>query len=155
MSTRRRRPAVAGLTVLAPLAVWLVADPLLGHRQRIVDGDETLGIGAVAVVLVALPAALGAWGLLAALERFGVRRARTVWTAAAAAVLALSALPLTGGGMTGGTRTVLALMHLSVVAVLIPGLRSTAAPAPPQRLPAAFAGKSRRGRRRSVDLKSG
>ncbi|MBJ6642500.1 hypothetical protein G3I22_29545 [Actinospica acidiphila] len=39
----------------------------------------------------------------------------------AVAVLAVSALPLTGDGMDTGTRTALALMHLAVAAVLIPG----------------------------------
>ncbi|MGW6461820.1 DUF6069 family protein [Streptomyces sp. NPDC055078] len=121
-----------GLAVLAPVVVWLVADPVLGHRVRITDGGQTLGIGAVPVVLVALLAALAGWGLLAALERLRVRRARAVWTGVAVAVLAVSFLPLTGDGMDGGTRAALALMHLAVAAVLIPGLRAkdTAAAAP-------------------------
>ncbi|QDY77929.1 DUF6069 family protein [Streptomyces qinzhouensis] len=124
MSTRGRPLKVTGLAVLAPVPVWLVADPLLGHRLRIVDGGETLDIDAMTAVLAALPPVLAAWGLLAALERFGVRRARAVWTGAAVAGLALSFLPLTGDGMDGATRTVLALMHLAVAAVLIPGLRA-------------------------------
>ncbi|GAA3996082.1 hypothetical protein GCM10022384_49250 [Streptomyces marokkonensis] len=41
----------------------------------------------------------------------------------AVAVLAVSLLPLIGDGMDGGTRASLALMHLAVAAVLIPGLR--------------------------------
>ncbi|SCE36421.1 hypothetical protein GA0115243_1115183 [Streptomyces sp. ScaeMP-e83] len=47
--------------------------------------------------------------------------------AACAAVL-LSFLPLTGSGMTTGTRTSLALMHLAVAAALMTGLpgRNTA-----------------------------
>ncbi|MFD7549754.1 DUF6069 family protein [Streptomyces sp. NPDC059816] len=120
---------VSGLAVLVPVLVWLVADPVWGHRLRIVDGERTLDIGVVAVGLAALLAALAGWGLLAALERFGVRRARAVWTGVAVAVLALSFLPLTGDGMDGGTRAVLALMHLAVAAVLIPGLRRQAASA--------------------------
>ncbi|WJV48091.1 DUF6069 family protein [Streptomyces flavofungini] len=123
MSTRRRRLGAAASAVLAPVLVWLVADPLLGHRLRIADGGETLDIGAVPVATVALLASLSGWGLLAALERFGVRRARTLWTGVAYAALALSFLPLTGDGMDGGTRATLALMHLAVAAVLIPGLR--------------------------------
>ncbi|MFF0446249.1 DUF6069 family protein [Streptomyces sp. NPDC004609] len=133
MSVRRGRLGVSGLAVLAPVLVWLVADPVLGRRLRITDGEQTLDIGAVPVVLFALPAALAGWGLLAALERFGVRRARAVWTGVAVAVLALSFLPLTGDGMDGGTRAALALMHLAVAAVLIPGLRrkEAAAATPP------------------------
>ncbi|MEU9225605.1 DUF6069 family protein [Streptomyces massasporeus] len=122
MSPRRRRPVVAALTVLAPVLVWLVADPLLGHRPRIADGEKTLDIGAAPVAVVALFASLSGWGLLAALERFGARRAHAIWTAVAGAVLAVSFLPLLGDGMDGGTRASLALMHLAVAAVLIPGL---------------------------------
>ncbi|MGP3989238.1 DUF6069 family protein [Streptomyces sp. 3N207] len=135
MSARRRRLGASGLAVPAPVLVWLVADPVLGHRLRIVDGEQTLDIGAVPVVLVALLAALAGWGLLAALERFGVRRARAVWTGVAVAVLALSFLPLTGDGMDGGTRAALALMHLAVAAVLIPGLLTKDAAAATPRVP--------------------
>ncbi|WP_322726275.1 DUF6069 family protein [Streptomyces spongiae] len=133
MSERRRRSGASGLAVLAPVLVWLVADPVLGHRLRIIDGGQTLDIGAVPVAAVALLASLSGWGLLAALERFGVRRARVVWTGVAVAVLVMSFLPLTGDGMDGGTRAALALMHLAVAAVLIPGLRTkdAAAAAPP------------------------
>ncbi|MER6917252.1 DUF6069 family protein [Streptomyces sp. NPDC000594] len=133
MSRRGARLAAVGLAALAPVLVWLVADPVLGHRLRITDGGRTVDIGAVPVALAALPAALAGWGLLAALERFGVRSARAVWTGAAVTVLALSFLPLTGDGMDGGTRAALALMHLAVAAVLIPGLRTQdAAPATPR-----------------------
>ncbi|MEU0138010.1 DUF6069 family protein [Streptomyces sp. NPDC006296] len=132
MSALRSRPAVVGLAALAPALVWLIADPVLGHRLRMVDGDQTLDIGLVAAVFVGLLASLAGWALLAVLERFVLRRARVLWTVAAVVVLLLSFLPLTGDGMDGGTRAALALMHLSVAAVLIPGLprRNPAAPAP-------------------------
>ncbi|MGN9789952.1 hypothetical protein ACTMTU_02435 [Streptomyces sp. OZ13] len=39
-----------------------VADPLLGHRLRIVESEQTLDIGAVPVVSAALPAALAPSG---------------------------------------------------------------------------------------------
>ncbi|MFE6398948.1 DUF6069 family protein [Streptomyces alboflavus] len=122
MSTRRRRLGVTVLAVLAPVLVWLVADPLLGHRPRIIDGEQTLDIGAVPATAVALLASLSGWALLAALERFAPHRARAVWTGLAGAVLAVSFLPFIGDGMDGGTRATLALMHLAVAAVLIPGL---------------------------------
>lgn len=124
MSARRRRLTVTLLAVLTPTLVWLVADPVLGHRLRVTDGEQSLGIGVMPVMSVALLAALAGWGLLAALERAGARRARAVWTGVALAVLALSFLPLTGDGMDGGTRAALALMHLAVAVVLIPGLRT-------------------------------
>ncbi|QDQ15968.1 DUF6069 family protein [Streptomyces spectabilis] len=122
MSPRRARPAVVALAVLAPVLVWLVADPLLGHRLRIADGERTLDIDAVPVAVLSLLASLCGWGLLAALERFVARRARAIWTVAACAVLAGSFLPFIGDGMDGGTRAALALMHVAVAAVLIPGL---------------------------------
>ncbi|MET7735403.1 DUF6069 family protein [Streptomyces sp. NPDC005402] len=123
MSTRRRRLRVTALAVLASVLVWLVADPLLRHRLRIADGEQTLGIGAAPVAVVALLASLSGWGLLAALERLGVRRARAIWAGGGAvAVLAVSFMPLIGDGLDGGTRVSLALMHLAVAAVLIPGL---------------------------------
>ncbi|MFE5190575.1 DUF6069 family protein [Streptomyces sp. NPDC056628] len=132
MRTRGSRAVVCGAAVAAPVLVWLVCDPLLGHRLRITDGDRTLDLGAGPVAFAALLASLAGWALLAALERFGVRRARAVWTGAATAVLAVSFLPLTGDGMDGGTRASLALMHAAVAAVLIPGLagRATGAEAP-------------------------
>ncbi|MGW4757210.1 DUF6069 family protein [Streptomyces chartreusis] len=123
MSTRRRRVGVTALAVVVPVLVWLIADPLLGHRLRIADGEKTLDIGAVPVAVVALLASLSGWGLLAALERFGARHARAIWTGVAGAVLTVSFLPFIDDGMDSGTRISLALMHLAVAAVLIPGLR--------------------------------
>ncbi|MEV7787795.1 DUF6069 family protein [Streptomyces sp. NPDC088106] len=123
MSARRKRRSVATvLAVLAPVLVWLVTDPLLGHRLRIVDGEQTLDIGVVPVAVVALLTSLSGWGLLAALERSGAPGARAIWTAVAGAVLAVSFLPFIGDGMDAGTRLSLALMHVAVAAVLIPGL---------------------------------
>lgn len=124
---RRRRLGVTALAVLAPLLVWVIADPLAGHSLRITDGEETLDIGAVPVAFVGLLASLLGWGLLAVLERFTARRARTIWTVVAGAVLLLSFLPLTGGGMDGGTRFSLAVMHVAVAAVLIPGFAGRSA----------------------------
>jgi hypothetical protein len=49
---------VTTLAVLAPVLVWLVADPLLGHRLRIADGEQTLDIGAVPVAVATLLASL-------------------------------------------------------------------------------------------------
>ncbi|WP_337662453.1 DUF6069 family protein [Streptomyces sp. GESEQ-13] len=122
MSAGARRPAATAAAVLAAMVTWAVTDPVLGHRLRVTDGEETLDVGAAPVAVVALFASLAGWVLLATLERFGVRRARAIWTGVAVAVLAVSFLPLTGDGMDGGTRTSLALMHLAVAAVLMAGL---------------------------------
>ncbi|MGW1297835.1 DUF6069 family protein [Streptomyces sp. NPDC002533] len=122
-SPRRRRTTTILVATLAPALVWLVADPLLGHRLRITDPStrETLDIGLLPVVLLALLSSLAGWALLATLERF-TRRPYLLWTVAAAVVLLLSFLPLTGSGMTEGTRMTLALMHVVVGAALVAGL---------------------------------
>ncbi|MFF9896776.1 hypothetical protein [Streptomyces longispororuber] len=61
MSVRRGRLGVTALGVLAPALVWLVTDPLLGHRLRTAGGGRTLDIGAVPVAAVALLASLAGW----------------------------------------------------------------------------------------------
>ncbi|WP_062206780.1 DUF6069 family protein [Streptomyces sp. NBRC 109706] len=122
---RRRRAGAVLASVVGALLVWLVADPLLGRELRITEGEgageRVLEIGPFPVVALSLAFGLAGWGLLAVLERW-TRRARGIWLAVAGVVLALSFLPLTGQGMTGGTRVALACMHLVVAAVLAPGL---------------------------------
>jgi peptidoglycan/LPS O-acetylase OafA/YrhL len=74
-----------------------------------------------------LVAALAGWGLLALLERF-TARPRTSWTAIAGLVGLLSLVgPLSAiASTTVANGLSLALMHLAVAAVLIPGLAATA-----------------------------
>ncbi|WP_052847908.1 DUF6069 family protein [Streptomyces avicenniae] len=132
--------ALRGLAVLgsvaAALLVWLVGDPVLGAEMVFTQGDQDpQDVGAAAIVLFSAAAALLGWALLAVLERFASARARTVWTAVAVVVLALSCVPLLDVEATGGTKAVLALTHFAVAAVLIPLLRRAsprvAAPAAP------------------------
>ncbi|RII13847.1 hypothetical protein DSC45_23105 [Streptomyces sp. YIM 130001] len=125
-STRRRRRAGVVLAATgAALAGRLLADPLLGQDLRITEGEgssqQVLEIGLFPVIVASLLIGAAGWAALAALERF-TRRARPVWTGVALLVLVASFLPLTGTGMSGGTRASLALLHLAVAAVLIPGL---------------------------------
>ena len=55
-------------------------------------------------------------------------RARRIWTGIAFVVVVLSlSLPLTAG-ITMSSKVALALMHVAVAAVLIPGLRRSPAP---------------------------
>ena len=122
---RRWRAAVVAGAVLAALLVWLVIDPVLGRELRVVEEEQVMEIGLFPVVSLSLAFALAGWALLAALERF-VRRALGVWIVVATAALLLSFLPLAGDGMSGGTRVGLALTHLAVAAVLIPGLTRSA-----------------------------
>jgi Family of unknown function (DUF6069) len=125
IGSRSRAVAAA---VAATLAVWVVAELVLGFELR---GPVQGGSGAthdanVAVVAVAaLVASLAGWASLAALERF-TTRACGLWTAAALAVTKLSiAGPLSGAGIIAANQAWLALMHLSVAAVLVPLLRRT------------------------------
>lgn len=120
----RRTLSVAG-AVIAALAVWVIAVPILGEHLTIRFGaaaPETIGIGLVAGA--SLLGSLCGWGLLALLER-RTSRARAIWTGVAAIVALVSlSLPLTAGTTTSA-KIALALTHVAVAAVLIPALRRT------------------------------
>jgi Family of unknown function (DUF6069) len=78
--------------VLAALAVWLVADPLLGVELAAPTRPGSEELQSITPALVAgtsLVVALAAWGLLALLERF-TARPRAIWTAIAVLVGLLS-----------------------------------------------------------------
>lgn len=124
----RTRALGVGGAIVAAVAVWVIAVPLLGVHLLIRFGSgapQTIGIGYV--VGATLIASLVGWGLLAILER-RTPRARSIWTVAALVVLLVSlSLPLTAG-VSGTTKVVLALMHVAAAAVLIPVLRSGSAP---------------------------
>jgi Family of unknown function (DUF6069) len=120
-TTRARLVTVAG-AVLAAVVVWLAAVPLLGTELAVTQpGRPVQPVGPGMVIGAALAAALAAWGLLAILERL-TRRARVVWTSVALVALALSVVPPLISGTTSGGKVALALMHLAVAAVLVPGL---------------------------------
>lgn len=70
---------------------------------------------------VTLVVTLSAWGLRAGLDRF-TRHAARVWTVVAGVVLLLSFLPVLAVGASGETKTILALAHLAVAAILLPVL---------------------------------
>jgi hypothetical protein len=126
----RARALAVIAAVLAALAVWLVTDPLLGvdlAAPTRPGSQQLLSITPGLVAATSLAAALAGWGLLALLERF-TARPRTSWTVIAVGVGLLS---LAGPLSTIASTTVanagsLALMHLAVAAVLIPGLAATA-----------------------------
>ena len=119
----RTRALSVGGAVIAAVAVWILAVPLVGLHLIIRFGNgspQTIGVDLV--VGASLIASLLGWGLLAMLERRS-SRARTIWTAVAIAVLLVSlSLPLSAG-TTASTKAVLAVMHVAAAAVLIPGLR--------------------------------
>jgi hypothetical protein len=126
----RARALAVIAAVLAALAVWLVTDPLLGvdlAAPTRPGSEELQSITPALVAGTSLVAALAGWGLLALLDRFSARP-RTIWTAIAVLVGLLS---LAGPLSTIASTTVanglsLALMHLAVAGVLIPGLAAAA-----------------------------
>jgi hypothetical protein len=121
------RTRVLGLlaATAATLAVWLIADPLAGVNLTARTGAGTVPIGPPPVVVVTLLAGLAGWGLLAVLERYTRRPART-WTIIALAVLIMSLAGPLGNGVGTASKLVLASMHLVAGAVLIPVLARSA-----------------------------
>lgn len=117
----RRRVATTGAAVLAAVAVWVVAVPVLGRELAVESwsGGAPMSVSLPMVIVMSLVAALAAWALLAILERL-TSRARYVWTAVTSVVLLASlVMPLTAA-VDGGTAGALAGMHAAVGAVLIP-----------------------------------
>jgi hypothetical protein len=136
---RRARALAVIAAALAALGVWLITDPLLGIDLTAPTGPGSEELQSITPALVAgtsLVAALASWALLALLERF-TARARTIWTAIALLVALLSlAGPLSAlASTTAANALALALMHLTVAAVLIPILAATS-PAPALPAPA-------------------
>ncbi|WP_319460719.1 DUF6069 family protein [Micromonospora sp. RTP1Z1] len=122
---RRGARALAVLVATAAaLAVWVVAVPLAGVELAVDNGGTEQPVGPGAVAVAALLAGLAGWALLALLERF-TRRARSIFTWVAAAVLLVSMLAPLSGGVGAAAKLTLALMHLSA-ALVVPALRRTA-----------------------------
>jgi hypothetical protein len=119
---RSRALGVVG-AVLAALAVWTAAVPLLGIDLLVrPGGGPAQAVGPGSVVIASLIASLLGWALLALLEHRTVR-ARAIWTASALVAMLFSlGGPITAGVTTAAAVT-LTLMHLAVAAVLITVLR--------------------------------
>jgi hypothetical protein len=118
---RAARPAAVALGVLAALAVWMVSELVFGVdvRQPAFGTQMPKDLTAVPVMTASLIAGLGAWATLALLEPRG-RHGRVVWVVLATLVLLVSlGAPLSGRGIDPGSRVVLALLHLTVGALLI------------------------------------
>jgi hypothetical protein len=125
------RPIAVALGVLAALAVWGISELVFGVdvRQPAFGTGVPQDLTAGPVVVASLVAGLAAWLALALLERL-TRHARAVWVALATLVLVVSlGAPLSGRGIDGGSRLVLALLHLTVGALLIVLLARTSPPA--------------------------
>lgn len=127
-----RMLVVAG-AVLATVVVWVIGEPLLGHDLVVVSpGQPATDLGLAEIAFMAVAASLLGWAALAILERI-TARAVVIWTIAAFVVLAVSFLPFASVETSGGSTVVLALTHIAVAAVLIPGLRRTSARRTPGR----------------------
>jgi hypothetical protein len=118
-SFRPARAAAVAAAVLAALAVWALAVPVLGVDLAAAPvGGPVQQVGPLAVAAGPLLSGLAGWALLAVLERRTARPRRN-WTATALVVLVLSlATPLLGGAGPAATVALVA-MHLVVGAVLI------------------------------------
>jgi hypothetical protein len=124
-SPRRTRAVAVAAAVVATVAIY-VAARALGTDFTLTDAGKTathqLILPEIAVFTVVF--ALLGWGALALLERF-TRRAMTIWTALAGAVLLLSLVPIALEQATGSTKIMLVVIHAAVAAVLVPVFRFT------------------------------
>lgn len=127
VGTRGARALTVVAAAAAALAVWALVSYVLGVdlAARPFGAPEYTPVGPVAVVVGGLVPGLTAWGLLALFERLGWRARRT-WTVVATVVLLLSLATPIIGGETLGAAIGLTVLHLTVGAVLIPGLGRTA-----------------------------
>jgi len=117
------RAAVVVAAVAAALLVWTIASMLLNTPVTVPESpgsDLRHELRTPAVLAMAAGAALAGWALLAILERV-TSRSRALWTCIAVAVfmLTLPYLP----GYTSQERAVLVLLHGSLAATLVLGLR--------------------------------
>ncbi|MEU8156157.1 DUF6069 family protein [Micromonospora sp. NPDC048986] len=118
-SPLRRRALGVAAAVVAPLAVWTIG-ALAGVDYTVESpGQPATVIGAGAIVMIALGAALLGWAALALLERFASRVARPVWISLAIVVTVLSFVPVLSVEATGGAKLALGATHVAVAVALI------------------------------------
>ncbi|MEU4553669.1 DUF6069 family protein [Micromonospora violae] len=118
-SPLRRRALGIAAAVVAPLAIWAVG-ALAGVDYTVESpGQPATVIGAGAIAMIALGAALLGWATLALLERFAPRVARPVWISLAVVVTALSFVPVFSVEATGGAKLALGATHVAVAVALI------------------------------------
>ena len=118
-SPLRRRALGVAAAVVAPLAIWAIG-ALAGVDYTVESpGQPAMVIGAGAIVMIALGAALLGWAALALLERFATRVARPVWISLAIVVTVLSFVPVLSVEATGGAKLALGATHVAVAVALI------------------------------------
>ena len=123
---RRTRALVVLGAAAAAAAGWVLAQPVAGIDLQVVTGDRTQSVGLGPVLGTSLAAGALGWALLAVLEG-RTRRAAAVWTAIALGVTVLSLAGPLASATTTSSGVVLAALHVLVAAVLVPGMRRTAA----------------------------
>lgn len=124
---RERAALTVGSATAAAVLLWIAAQVTGVELEVDTALLAPMVIGLPLVLIAALGASLAGWGALALLQRL-TSQARRVWTVVAVATLLLSLPPLLTVEAAAETRLYLALMHIIVGAVLIPGLRASAAP---------------------------
>ncbi|TQM15299.1 DUF6069 family protein [Pseudonocardia kunmingensis] len=113
------RAGAVAAAVLAALAVWVLAVPVLGITPAAAPiGGPVQVVGPVAVAVGPLCAGLSGWALLAVLER-RVARPRRTWTVVALVVLVLSLVTPLLGGVSPAATGALVAMHVVAGGVLI------------------------------------
>ncbi|MCW2859560.1 MAG: hypothetical protein JWP48_1268 [Actinoallomurus sp.] len=122
---RRARAIAVGATVAATGVIYTAARAF-GTDFKLTDPGKAEAHQLILpeIIVFTLVFSLLGWGALALLERV-TRRAKTIWTALAGVVLALSFVPIAIEQATGDTKVMLALIHVAVAAVLVPVLRLT------------------------------
>jgi hypothetical protein len=114
---RSRRAAVVAGAAAAAGAAWTLLDPVGGVDLAVKSGDSVNHMQPASVLVTALLAALAGWGLLAWFER-SLKRPHRTWVVTATGVFVISLVgPL--GGVTGGAKLGLTLLHVTVAAVVI------------------------------------
>ncbi|GIJ54865.1 DUF6069 family protein [Virgisporangium aurantiacum] len=114
----RNRILAVAAAVGAAVVLWVLARLL--DVDLVVDqgrGPDRIGLPLAAGVAFAV--SMAGWGVRAGLDRVA-RRSAAIWAGSAGLVLVVSLLPVLTVGASGGTRAVLAAMHLAVAAALIP-----------------------------------
>jgi len=123
---RRVRAVIA--SIAAACSTWLLIEGVGGVDLRapaFSDSASTQDVGLPSVLFASLTASLAGWLALGLIQRY-TTRPRRWWI-----VLSLSALvvslggPMSGTGVDGSDRALLAVLHLAVGAVLIPLLYRT------------------------------
>ncbi len=114
---------MAAAVAAAVVAFWLATGPAgVDLRTPESPGSENLRDLPLGVVIgVTVGVGIFGWVVAIALERFAAARARTIWTALAAAILAVSFGPVTALDVSGAAKTWLAILHLVVAVPLIVG----------------------------------